>query len=370
MGEFFLKILVLATNYSRPDGFVSLQYIHTRNKWYVEKGIDVSVISFGAKNDYVLDGIQVYTIETYEKKLKQYKYDLLVSHAPNLRNHYRFLKKYGVRFDNIVFFFHGHEVLRTSKIYPKPYSFTKKDSLVSSITREVYDKFKLRVWKKYFEKIAYKSQFVFVSNWMYEMFIKFVKLDPDIIKDRKYIIYNCIGERFESASYEVGTVKKYDFITIRNNLDGAKYGIDIVTRIAENNPKYKFCVVGKGKFYEYNKKPDNLEWIDKNLTHEEIINFLNQSRCALIPTRADAQGVMACEMATFGIPVITSDIDVCKEVFADFDNVGYIDNDKLEIDIERIFKKLTSINVEEKNTKYFAKNTIDKEIQLFNKILI
>ena len=34
-----------------------------------------------------------------------------------------------------------------------------------------------------------------------------------------------------------------------------------------------------------------------------------------MPTRADAQGVMACEMATFGIPLITSNIDVCKEVF-------------------------------------------------------
>ena len=49
-----MKILVLATNYSRPDGFISLQYIHTRNKLYVEKGIDVSVISFAEREDYEL----------------------------------------------------------------------------------------------------------------------------------------------------------------------------------------------------------------------------------------------------------------------------------------------------------------------------
>ena len=362
-----LKLLVLAEDYSRPDGFVSLHYIHSRNKWYVRKGIDVSVLSFRAEKDYNLDGVKVYTPRTYEKELKYDKYDILLSHAPNLRNHYRFLKKHGKRFNNIVFFFHGHEVLRTSQVYPKSYDFNNKNSLLFSIVRDMYDQFKLILWRKYFKKIAHKSHFIFVSNWMYKMFIKFVKLNSNIIKDKKHIIYNCIGERFESISYEAGAEKIYDFITIRNNLDGPKYGIDIVTRIAENNPQYKFCVVGKGKFYEYNKKPNNLEWIDKNLTHEEIIVFLNKSRCALLPTRADAQGVMACEMATFGMPLITSNIDVCKEVFDGFENVEYIDNEAEEINIESLLQRI-NLN-KEKNTKYYAKNTIGKEIELFNKIL-
>ena len=122
------------------------------------------------------------------------------------------------------------------------------------------------------------------------MFIKFVGLDPEIISNRKHIIYNCIGEQFERNNYKVEKQKEYDFITIRNNLDGSKYGIDIVTRIAKNNPQYKFCVVGKGDFYKFNKKPQNIEWIDKHLSHEEIIDFLNKSKCALLPTRADAQG--------------------------------------------------------------------------------
>ena len=71
--------------------------------------------------------------------------------------------------------------------------------------------------------------------------------------NRKYIIYNCIGEQFERNNYKVEKQKEYDFITIRNNLDGSKYGIDIVTRIAKNNPQYKFCVVEKEIFISLTK---------------------------------------------------------------------------------------------------------------------
>jgi len=363
-----MKILVLATNYSRPDGFVSLQYIHSRNIWYLKKGIDVSVISFGAKYDYVLNGVKVYTPETYKSKLQENKYDILISHAPNLRNHYKFLKKYIKQFNNVIFFFHGHEVLRMSKVYPKPYAFDKKESLLSGFIRDIYDRLKLYIWRSFFGEIAYKSQFVFVSSWMYNMFIKHVKIDPEIVKDRKHVIYNCIGEMFENTSYEEEGEKYYDFITIRNDLDGSKYGIDIVTRIAENNPQYKFCVVGEGEFYKYNKKPDNLEWINRNLMHGEIIDFLNKSKCALLPTRTDAQGVMACEMATFGIPLITSNIDVCKEVFSDFENVELIDNNKENVNVSSILKRLESADKQEKVDKYFAKNTVGRELELFKRV--
>ncbi|NLL04831.1 MAG: glycosyltransferase family 4 protein [Clostridiaceae bacterium] len=363
-----MKILVLAEDYSTTDGLVSLHYIHSRNKWYIEKNLDVSVISFRTKNDYKIDGVKVYTIKSYKEKLMSQDFDLVLSHAPNIKHHLKFLNKYGDKFNNIIFYFHGHEVLRTSKIYPKPYKFTKKQPFIKKLIREVYDSFKLLVWKNEIPKFIWKSQFIFVSNWMYNMFIRFVKINPELIKDRKHIIYNCIGKEFQNITYDTQIKKKYDFITIRNNLDGSKYGIDIVTKIAKNNPKYKFCVIGKGKFYRNFEKPENLEWIDKNLTHEEIIDFLNRSRCALIPTRADAQGVMACEMATFGIPLITSNIDVCKEVFEGFENVAFIDNEDEKINIEPILKELQKVTVKQKNEKYFEKNTVVREIELFKKL--
>lgn len=363
-----MKILILAEDYTKPNNLVSLHYIHSRNVLYLENGIDVSVLSFRTDYDYEIDGIKVYKYETYEKKLKEIKYDVLVCHAPNLKNHLRFLIKYSNSFNNIVFFFHGHEVLKTSKVYPKPYSYIKTQTLLWHFRKNIYDSIKLMVWRHYFKRIVYKSQFVFVSKWMYDMFIKFIEIDPKIINDRKHIIYNCVGKEFEINNYNPEAKKEYDFITIRNNLDGSKYGIDIVTKIAKNNPKYKFCIVGKGKFFQFNEKPDNVEWIDKNLNHKEIIELLNKSKCALLPTRADSQGVMACEIATFGMPLITSNIDVCKEIFEGFENVAFIDNNDENIDIEPIFKKLQNIKMKEKNEKYFEKNTVSKEIELFRKL--
>lgn len=359
-----MRLLVLATDYPKENESVALMYIHTRNQYYLQHDINVTVLNFNAKENYVLDGVKVVTLNDYKKNNNHY--DMLISHAPNLRNHYLFLKKYDRDFPHIVFFFHGHEVLKISEAYPKPYHYMKTSS---GTIHKIYDIFKLKMWKRYFTKNLYKFHFVFVSQWMYDMFLKSVQVNPEQIYGKKHIIYNAIGEDFEICHYDYRSDKEYDFITIRAYLDNSKYAIDIVTRIAIMNPKYKFCVVGKGEFFKHIVKPDNLIWIDKNLSHKEIIGFLNKSYCALLPTRADSQGVMACEMAAFGIPLITSNIDVCKEVFDGINNVEYVDNEATEIDIDPIFQKVLNMSDKKRNTKYYAENTIGKEIELFNKIL-
>ena len=75
------------------------------------------------------------------------------------------------------------------------------------------------------------------------------------------------------------------------------------------------------EYFDIYEKAKNIEWLDKTCNHNEIIKLLNEAKCALMPTRTDAQGLMACEMATFGIPLITSDIPVCHEIFDEFKNV-------------------------------------------------
>lgn len=360
-----MRILVLATDYPDDNGNVTLMYIHTRNKYYVENGIDVTVLNFNSKSNYTLDGVKIITLKEYSHK--NITYDILVSHAPNLRNHYVFFRKEGKYFKKMVFFFHGHEVLKTSEIYPKPYQYMRSSSRVSMLARDLYDSIKLIVWKKYFLKNINKITFVFVSNWMYDMFLKYTKLESKLVDEKKYIIYNSIGDQFETNNYDYRREKEYDFMTIRNNLDGSKYCIDVVTHIASMNPQYTFCIVGKGDFFKHKEKPQNIIWIEQTLSHHEIINFLNRSKYALLPTRTDAQGVMACEIATFGIPLITSKIDVCKEVFNDFKNVEYIDNEDVAINIQQIIKKIDNVS-KEKNSKYFSENTIGKEIELFKRI--
>ena len=85
-----------------------------------------------------------------------------------------------------------------------------------------------------------------------------------------------------------------------------------------------------------------------------------------MPTRVDSQGVMSCEMATFGIPLITSDLPVFYEIFHGFENVQYIDN-KDAVDLSSILVDIKATGT--KNKKYFLEKTIQEEIKIFNDIL-
>lgn len=361
------KILVAVENYPNNNGGVTLMYVHTRNKAYSSNGFNVTVLNFQANEDYMYDGIRVISIETYLAEKK--KYNILVCHAANIRHHYTFLKKQGNNFENFVFFFHGHEVLKIHKTYSKPYPYVQ-NSKVKVCLQNVYDDFKLAVWRKYYMRVKAKSTFVFVSNWMLEEFLKWTKIPFEAIRDRCVITYNCIGKVFEKTTYDPKESKEYDFITIRSDLDGSKYCIDLVNVLALSNPNMKFLVVGKGKYFNKYEKAPNITWMNKTMDHQEIIHHIQKARCALMPTRTDAQGLMMCEMASTGMPLITSDIPVCHEVFDDFENVALINNDLRNVDLPAILDALESKLPYCKNLKYYNMRTSQKEIDLLNSIII
>lgn len=357
-----MKILVLAEKYSTIDK-VSQGFIHTRNCEYIKNNIEVDVISFALKEDkYTLDGIDVYSLKEFYKGKNVQEYDIVVSHAPNIRNHCKFINKNYENIKKIIFFFHGHEVLYSKEVYPKPYDYVKKENKVKETIRDIYDIYKIKYISKFLKKTLEKSTYIFVSEWMYEQFKKNIKLNENLYKDKSYIIYNALGNVFLENSYDSNSEKKYDFITIRNMLDGSKYCIDIVNELAKKYSQYKFLVIGKGEFFEHNSFPDNLEYKLINLNHKEVIEYLNKSKYALMPTRADAQGVMMCEMATFGIPVITSNIYVCKTVLGDFNNVRFINNDLKDTNLTEVIENFEPLK--QKPDKFSFENTIYKEIEL------
>lgn len=359
-----MKVLELVRDYPDLNGNKSLMYAHTRNVFYKTHGIDVTVLNFMTQKSYIIDDIKVIDINSYNGKEH---YDILICHAANLKNHYRFLSKYRKNFKMVVFFFHGHEVLKRSKIYPDNYAYVKKDNLLRVLMNNTYDDIKLFLWRKYFKKNMPSSYLVFVSNWMHQQFLKWTKIKEESILGKYSITYNCVNSVFEKNSYDFNSEKKYDFITIREFLDGSKYAVDLVNNLAKQNPKMSFLVIGKGSFFEYNEKADNLYWIDKQLTHNEIINYLNGAKCALMPTRADAQGVMMCEMATFGIPLITSNLDVCYEALRDFRNVFFMDNNET-IKLEPVLKDMMSNFDAHKVKVFFNDNTSMKEVELLESI--
>ncbi len=363
-----MTIIVLVTDYPHPSGRISMNYVHVRNKYYIMAGIDVTVVSFSATDDYVIDGVPVVTLASYSSRLSSKQMDVLVCHAPNLRNHYLFLHRYQRLFSKIIFVFHGHEVLRCAKAYPSPYDYVRSENRIYFWVKDLYDILKLSVWRAYFPTITPKAAFFFVSKTMYQCFVEHVRINPALIEPQTYIIHNPIGVSFQDSIYDPTCTKEHDFITIRSDLDSSTYAIDVVTELALANPQFTFLVVGKGSYYDHNPRPDNVTLVQKYLNHEEIIAIINKARCALMPTRHDTQGVMACEMATFGIPLITSDLPVCREIFAGYMNVEFLNNTTPSIDINPIFRRLIDSCPSRKPERYFSKNTCAREVAVFRQL--
>lgn len=355
------KVLVAVADYPDLSGNKAMMYVHTRNLYYIRQDIDVTVLNFAAKNDYIIDGINVITLGKY---IKEYiEYDILISHSANIRNHYRFLKKFGHRFNRFIFFFHGHEIVRINEVYPPKYAYVGESKLKKSM-QNLYDTFKLFVWKHYYASVALKSKFIFVSESLYKDFLHFTKINEKKLLGQVHIINNGIGDIFQERQYNRKTEKVYDFITIRSNMDSSVYCMDLLCDLAKNLPDKKFLVIGKGKWFQYNSQPDNLNWINKTVDHRELLEYINSSRVALMLTRRDSQGVMSCELASYGIPLITSDLSICHEMFDTFDNVKMVSNDVQPNQIENIYEKIKSLETLQENDRFYHKNTVVKEVNI------
>lgn len=362
-----VRILQLCANYPGPKEKAALSYVKARNLHYRDNGIpNITVLNFSLPvGRYVDDEFDVISLNEYKEKFGESDFDVLICHAPNIRNHYFFLKKYKGRFKEVVFFFHGHEVLSINKEYPAAYSYLYFKNL-SRIINRIYDPIKFFLWRHYFLSQGRDTNLIFVSQWIKEKFQEYIRISLDACNFNYHVISNSISPLFEKKCYDINSKKEYDFITIRSNLDDPKYAVDIVNNIAKANPQYQFLLVGKGDFFNHYEKSTNIIQIERYLTPKEIIDLLNLSKCALMPTKNDTQGILACEMATFGIPLITSDIDVCKLIFDGFPNVAFISNTYRNLELKDIVSTLAPSIC--KTEKYFAKNTIDKEIELIKKI--
>lgn len=361
-----ISVLVAVEDYpgSTSGKSVSHRFVHVRNLYYRDFGIDVTVLNFSERDSYVFEGIRVIGPKEYERQSK--KYDLLLCHQPNLKHHLPLCKRHMEEFEGVVFFFHGHEVLKMSAVYPRPYEYMGRN-LIKRRVRDAYDIIKFRVLRRFFAKVRNEAAFVFVSQWMYDEFMKWLRVDKGFLGDRAFIIPNCIGTAFEEGEYHPIGDPEFDFVTVRSNLDTSKYAIDLVVESARANEDLRYLIIGKGQFFKHVNKPDNVTWVDATLSHDQVVGYLNRSRCALMPTRTDAQGLMMCEMASFGIPVITSDIPVCHEVLDNFNNVCFVGNEGFGCDFGDLIPGVLSCS--EAKASYHKVNTIGREVRLMRDIM-
>lgn len=355
-----MEVLILVSGYPSDENLYNCTWAHARSLGYLENGITPIVLNFGAKKSYIFDGISVYTEEDY-KDIDLSDVNIIISHSPNMRKHFPFIRKNSKKFKKIYIFCHGSESMYINYDYPPAFSFIK-ESLLKKIVRNTYDFLKMKNFKKFILNYP-NSEIIFVSNWMKNMFEKNI-LDLKGYEGRFHIINNSIHPVFNKKKYSLNNEGCLaDFITIRR-FDDSKYGVDMVVEMAFANPEYTFHLYGKGDYFLYNKKPNNLEIINKFIRPEDMPDLLNKYKVGLMPTRCDAQGVMMCEMAVYGMPLITTDISVTREMLEDFNNVVLLK--------DHLFNQKIDLNVFNFNSDFINKNkfnkqlTIQKEVELLN----
>lgn len=352
-----MKILVLCQDYPSEINKYAMSYVHSRNKVYQIMGNNVTVLNFSASDKYEFENITVLP----EALVNLDEYNYILSHAPNIKNHYRVLK--GLDGKKIIFFFHGHEVLRGYKDYPKPYKWVKY-SLFNQILSDMYQVFKFKILRKWLTGSFHKKNklgMVFVSEWMKEKFVKNMSFKPEDYA-KVVVIPNAVNDAFINQSYAESSNILADCITIRP-FDESKYAVDLVIELAKANPKKSFHIYGKGEYFKHNFCPENVKIFEKFISQKDIPELLNQYKIAVMPTRFDSQGVMMCEMATFGIPLITSDFSVCLEMLSDFENVTYLD-------LNNFTKNIDSINWGDKinKNKFSPYLVVKEELDFFNEL--
>src|SRR5690554_6935540 len=160
-----------------------------------------------------------------------------------------------------------------------------------------------------------KVKSIFVSNWMKAEGLKCLGLSENSFDH--VIVNNPINYAFYHKSYSPEINPLADFVTIRP-LKGSKYAVDLVVDFAINNLDKTFHIYGRGAMFDHIEKPSNVTVFDEFIEQKNIPSLLDRYGAAIMPTRLDAQGVMMCEMASYGIPIIVSDLPVCHEMLDEF----------------------------------------------------
>lgn len=324
----------------------------------------INVLSFNAKEDYVFEGISVLTEDSHKSKLTV-DYDVIISHAPNLRNHVRFIILNFFKTKACIFIFHGYEAIDVMKrVYHQQTlsNYPVRPKLIFKI----YNKIKLPILKISLKIIhaLKKSHFIFVSNTLWREVISDMRA-PElfILGKNTTIINNSINPIFKKNRY-LPTSYSGDFVCIRP-FEDPKYGVDIFIELAKNNPNYSFHLFGKGDLPR-TELPRNLKIFTTYLRPEEIVTTFNSYRAAILPTRWDSQGLLACEAAVFGIPVISSKIPVCEEFLNNFQNVFLINNQVFhQLNLTEIFPK-----IQKDLSSNHLQDAISSEIALIQKIAL
>lgn len=339
-----MRILILTTSYPTPQKIYEQPFVRARVRGYRKRGDNVRVLSFSTQKDYELDGVEVFPEKSWRgKDLLQY-FDIIVSHAPNLRQHLRFLYLHRDALPPIVFTFHGHETLIIQRHHPPPYPWWRGRWFpVKRALQNLYDNFKLHILKLVIERLRRQRRvlLIYVSHAFKTKALEDLGCPLNHWDDISMVIPNPIGVAFSHARHQPNSLLG-DFLTIRP-LDSSTRAIDIVVECARQNPQYSFHIYGEGQVLNYLAPPPNVVHFDGFLENDAIPALLNRYRAGLMPSRYDTQGVMMCEMAFTGMPVVASDIPAHRETLREFPRSIFLNNESPRFDAKAFLEKMDSL---------------------------
>jgi len=185
------------------------------------------------------------------------------------------------------------------------------------------------VWEKFTNKEDYKDyERIRAPNVSYKRFLRQEK-----VRNFTYLPYSIDLSEFPEKNWKEkrDETKPFTFLHIGGCLGvkerkNTKNVIEAFRML--NTPNTKLIVTTQLDIKEVKGLPDNVDFISKDLTREEVIKYYYEADCVVLPSKWETVGIPILESLASGVPVITTDYPPMNEFINNGTN-GYLCKPKL-----------------------------------------
>lgn len=326
------RYLIIVPGYPSNEHRYNNVFVHSRVKAYIQEGIQVDVFSVDKpSSNTTYDGIDV-TVGS----LTQLKERLLTNRYTKILVHFALSKIMktilsSVPKTELIVWIHGYEALH----WKRRAGFFEPKTWHRLIGYMLVNHMQLSYLHKLIQSQPQNITFVFVSEWMRDVFISDTKSKGRLIKE--VIIPNSIDtESFKfipksvDQRLQILSIRPYSSKKYANDLS-----IDTVLELSKRDffNQLHFTFYGDGRLFktltDKIKHFDNVEIHQQFLSHPQIYELHQKNGVMLIPTRQDSQGVSMGEAMSSGLVPIASQNTAIPE-FLDKD-CGFLTNSVKEM---------------------------------------
>ncbi len=323
------------------------------NRRLAKKGHEITVISgnYPKAKDYEEEGVNFKFLgisRNYILSVFSYAFKAIC-----------FLKKYAKDYDIVVEDF-------------APWNPVFSRFFHKNIVLQIHQKEGINIFKRYF---ILGVPFMIIEAFYPKIYKKIVTVSKESMEKfgvKAVVISNGIQkELLEDSSI------KGDYIAYMGRIDIYHKGLDLLIKaLAKINAT--FCIAGKGKDEDKLKKMIKKEGIGEKVkfvgfkTGKDKIEFLKNSLFLVMPSRYEAQGIVALEAAAIGKPIIVSDIPELRFVTENGFGISFRSEDacSLRETIEHLLQNEILLEEMGKRGRDYARNfTWNSIVEEYEKFL-